>query len=41
MIEYLPLVLTGLGIMASIFYYSMTLRNQNKTRKSEILWNFL
>lgn len=29
-IEYLPLVLTGIGIIASILYYTFTLRNQTK-----------
>ena len=33
MIEYFPLVLTGLGLTASIFYYAMTLRNSNKTQQ--------
>ena len=36
MIEYLPLVLTGIGIMASILYYTMTLRNSNKTRQAQL-----
>jgi len=36
MIEYLPLVLTGLGLTASILYYTMTLRNQNKTRQTQL-----
>jgi hypothetical protein len=36
MIEYLPLILTGIGIMASILYYSMTLRNSNKTRRAQL-----
>ena len=31
-IENLPLVLTGLGLTASILYYTMILRNANKTR---------
>jgi hypothetical protein len=37
MIEYLPLVLTGLGLTASILYYTMVLRNQNKTRQTQML----
>ena len=41
MIEYLPLVLTGLGITASIFYYSMTLRNQNRTRETQWITQLL
>ena len=36
MIEYLPLVLTGLGLTASILYYTMTLRNANKTQKMQL-----
>ena len=35
-IEYLPLVLTGLSISTSIFYYAMVLRNQNKTRQTQM-----
>ena len=37
MIEYLPLVLTGLGLTASILYYTITLRNANKTRQAQFL----
>ena len=37
MIEYLPLVLTGLGLTASIFYYTITLRNANKTRETQLI----
>ena len=33
MIEYLPLVLTGIGIIVSILYYTSVLRNSNKTRQ--------
>ena len=32
MIEYLPFVLTGLGLTASILYYASVLRNANKTQ---------
>ena len=32
-IEYLALVLTGLGLTASILYYAMVLKNANKTQK--------
>ena len=39
MIEYLPLVLTGLGLTASIIYYASVLRNQNKTRRLQMLQN--
>lgn len=36
MIEYLPLVLTGLGLSASILYYTITLRNANKTQQMQL-----
>ena len=36
MIEYLPLVLTGFGIIASILYYSNVLRNADQTRKTQM-----
>jgi len=36
MIDYLPLVLTGIGIMASILYYALTLGNSNKTRQAQL-----
>ena len=36
MIEYLPLVLTGIGIIASVLYYSSVLRNANKTRELQL-----
>ena len=36
MIEYLPLVLTGLGLTASIVYYANVLRNQTKTQKHQL-----
>ena len=39
-IEYLPIVLTGLGIIVAIVYYTLTLRNANKTRKSQLTMNF-
>jgi hypothetical protein len=35
MIEYLPLMLTGLGLAASIIYYANVLQNQNKTRQAQ------
>ena len=38
MVDYLPLVLTGLGLAASIFYYSMVLRNTNKARLREVIF---
>jgi hypothetical protein len=36
MIEYLPLVLTGLGLTASIIYYANILNNANKTRELQL-----
>ena len=36
-IEYLPIVLTGIGIIVSILYYAMVLRNQNTTRQAQLL----
>jgi hypothetical protein len=36
MIEYLPLILTGIGIIASILYYSSVLRNANETQKQAL-----
>ena len=35
-IENLPLVLTGLGLTASILYYTMTLRNANRTQRMQL-----
>lgn len=35
-IENLPLILTGLGLTASILYYTMTLRNANKTQQLQL-----
>jgi len=40
-IEYLPIVLTGLGITASILYYTITLRNSNKTRQTQLYMQLL
>jgi hypothetical protein len=37
MIDTLAFVLTGLSLTASIIYYATTLRNQNKTRKGQLL----
>jgi len=39
MIESIPYVLTGIGIIVSILYYTSVLRNQNKTRRLQILQN--
>ena len=36
MFEYLPLVLTGLGLTASIVYYANVLANANKNRELQI-----
>lgn len=36
MIEYLPFVLTGIGIIVSILYYTSVLRNANKTRQAQL-----
>lgn len=36
MIEYLPIVLTGIGLTASILYYTTILRNANKTQKMQL-----
>ena len=36
MIEYLPLVLTGIGIIVAIVYYTLTLRNTSRTRELQI-----
>jgi hypothetical protein len=41
MIDYLPLVLTGIGIMASILYYANVLRNASKTRELQIFMTLL
>ena len=39
MIEYLPLVLTGLSITASILYYANVLRNTKKQRMTQFAMN--
>jgi len=36
MIESIPYVLTGIGIIASILYYTSVLRNANKTRELQL-----
>ena len=36
MIESLPLVLTGLGLTASIVYYENILNNANKTQQMQL-----
>ena len=35
-IEYLPIVLTGIGLIVSILYYTLTLQNSNKTQKQQL-----
>ena len=35
-IEYLPIVLTGIGIIVSILYYTSVLRNANKTQQMQL-----
>lgn len=36
MIEYLPLVLTGIGLSVSIIYYASILKNANKTQRMQL-----
>jgi len=36
MIESIPYVLTGIGIIVSILYYTSVLRNSNKTREAQL-----
>ncbi len=38
MIETIALVLTGLSITASIYYYSTVIQNQNKSRQRELIY---
>ena len=40
MIEYLPLVLTGVGIIVSMLYYTNTLRLQTMTRQTQLFMQF-
>ena len=40
MIDYLPLVLTGIGIIVAIVYYTLTLRNQIKQRQTQFFLQF-
>ncbi|MBN1683213.1 hypothetical protein JW865_06650 [Candidatus Bathyarchaeota archaeon] len=35
-IEYLPIILTGIGIIVSVLYYAMVLRNSNITRQAQL-----
>ena len=34
--EFLAIIITGLGLTASITYYAMVLRNQNQTRQAQL-----
>ena len=36
MIDYLPIVLTGIGIIVSILYYTSVLKNANKTQELQL-----
>jgi len=40
--EFLAVILTGLGLSASILYYALVLRNSNKARQAQVyvqIWN--
>ena len=37
--EFLAIILTGLGLIVSILYYTTVLQNANKTRQTQILMN--
>ena len=42
--EFLAIILTGLGLTASILYYSMTIRNQNRNSRLQIvkeIWDWI
>ncbi|MES0325300.1 MAG: hypothetical protein ABUK18_05405 [Candidatus Bathyarchaeia archaeon] len=42
--EFPAIILTGLGLSASILYYSMTIQNQSKTQKLQIIkeiWDWI
>ena len=39
-IEYLPLVLTGIGLIVSIIYYASVLKNQSTTRNAQFFMEF-
>lgn len=38
-LEFLAIILTGLGLTASIFYYAFVLQNTNKTRQMQMILN--
>ncbi len=37
--EFLAIILTGLGLTASLFYYARVLENTNKTRQTQLFMN--
>jgi len=42
--EFFAIILTGLGLSASILYYSLTIQNQNKNRRLQIvkeIWDWI
>lgn len=42
--DFLAIILTGIGLSASIFYYSFTIQSQNKTRRLAIvkdIWGWI
>ena len=42
--EFLAVILTGLGLTVSILYYSMTIQNQNRNRRLQIvkeIWDWI
>ena len=39
--EFLAIILTGLGLTASLTYYSLQIRNQNKTRQTQLYMQLL
>ena len=41
MVDNLPLILTDLGLIASIIYYASVIRNQNKTREAQLFMQFV
>jgi hypothetical protein len=41
MVDNLPLILTGIGLIASIIYYTSVIRNQNRTREAQLFMQFM
>ena len=33
------IVLTGIGLIITLAYYALTIRNQNRTRQAQLLWS--